>query len=99
MDYIVLEDNNTIVLNDSYSSDRKESFECFAFDLCLLIVCHVWIDGDDFTSFRILFPSCRFWGKISGEDDQQNTIFSFCNFEIYSIYMKCLRWKSSHKCE
>lgn len=76
MDYIVLEDNNTIVLNEIVIPlTEKESFECFAFDLCLLIVCHVWIDGDDFISFRILFPSCRFLGKISEEDNQQNTIF------------------------
>ena len=61
MDYIVLEDNNIIVLNEIVIPLTEESFKCFAFDQSLLIVCHAWIDGDDFISFGILFPSVDFW--------------------------------------
>lgn len=86
MDYIVLEDNNTIVLNEIVIPlTEKSHLNALLFDLCLLIVCHVWIDGDDFISFRILFPSCRFLGKIRKKIINKTQFFPFVVLKCHHI--------------
>ena len=73
---------------DSYSSFRKEPFEYFAFGQRSFTV-HVWVVGNDFVSFRILFSACTFLSKGRKDNLHMTFFFTSFNLKIYLTYVRC----------